>query len=68
MDNKIYWWGYLHSSGFIQIKRWFGDVRDFTEDCENNDFVLKVVPPFLAKTRDEAIRIIQEKLNEDQIK
>ena len=60
--NKTMWWGYLHQNGSIQVKRWFGDRKDYTEDCEGNDFVQQVVPPFEADSRDQALRIIGEKL------
>jgi hypothetical protein len=58
----ISWWGYLHSNGTIQVKRWFGDVKDYTDDCEGNDFVQQVVPPFQADTREEAVVIIRARL------
>ncbi len=58
------WWGYLHVGGNLQIKRWFGDVKDYTSDCENNPFVVKVVEPFSANSREEAIEIIQKRLTE----
>ena len=61
--EKIMWWGYLHTNGSIQLKRWSGDHRDYTEDCENNDFVQKVVRPFAAETREDAIKYIKGKLN-----
>jgi hypothetical protein len=48
------WWGYLHSNGTIQVKRWFGDHKDYTEDCAGNDFVVRVVKPFHAESREEA--------------
>lgn len=54
MSTELMWWGYLHSNGTIQVKRWFGDHKDYTEDCEGNDFVAQVVPPFSAKTREDA--------------
>ena len=52
--NKTMWWGYLHSNGTIQVKRWFGDHKDYTEDCAGNDFVVRVVKPFHAESREEA--------------
>ena len=61
--KEIYWWGYLHSNGKIQIKRWFGDHRDYTEDCDNNEFVISVVKPFVAPTFEDAEKIIRERLN-----
>lgn len=56
--DKIMWWGYQHQNGSIQVKRWFGDHKDYTEDCVDNDFVVTVVRPFEAQTRDDAIKII----------
>lgn len=60
--NTINWWGYLHSSGSVQLKRWFGDHKDYTEDCEGNDFVQQVVRPFAAETREKAMEILCERL------
>jgi hypothetical protein len=62
MLSKIMWWGYLHENGTPQLKRWFGDVRDYTEDCENNPFVLEVIQPFEAETREEAWEILVSRL------
>ena len=66
--DKVMWWGYLHSNGTVQVKRWFGDHKDYTEDCENNDFVCSIVRPFEANTRDEALKIITERLGLDENK
>jgi hypothetical protein len=60
--EKIMWWGYLHSNGSMQLKRWLGDHRDYTDDCEGNDFVLEVVRPFAAETREEAQKILAGRL------
>ena len=60
--SKEMWWGYLHSDGSIQCKRWLGDHRDYQDDCEGNDFVVQVVPPFAAKDRDEANSILATRL------
>ena len=62
--SAIMWWGYLHANGSIHVKRWFGDVKDYTEDCEGNDFVQRVVPPFIAANRDEASAIIRQRCGE----
>lgn len=56
--SDVMWWGYLHRNGTVQVKRWFGDHRDYTEDCENNPFVIRVVPPFAAETKEEATEYI----------
>lgn len=58
--SKIMWWGYLHRDGCIQVKRWFGDHRDYTEDCEGNKFMIQIVPPFEAESREQALKIINE--------
>jgi len=60
--NDIMWWGYLHQNGTVQIKRWFGDHKDYTDDCEGNDFVQQVVPPFQAANREQAETILYERL------
>ena len=57
------WWGYLHSNNTMQVKRWFGDHKDYTDDCIGNPFVLQVVRPFEADTREEAIAIIERELD-----
>jgi hypothetical protein len=56
------WWGYLHQNGTIQVKSWLGDIRDYTDDCYDNPFVIQVVPPFEANTKEEAYTIIKGKL------
>jgi hypothetical protein len=61
-EQKIMWWGYLHCNGKIQVKRWFGDHKDYTEDCEGNDFVISVVKPFAANSREEAWEILTKAL------
>lgn len=58
------WWGYLHSNGTLQLKPWFGDHEDYTGDCKNNPFVQRVVEPFEAATRDEAMVILAKKVEE----
>ena len=57
------YWGYLHANNKIQVKPWFGDHKDYTDDCENNPFVIQVVEPFEADTREDAERIIIAELN-----
>jgi hypothetical protein len=59
MCEKIMFWGYLHQNGSIHAKRWFGDQKDYTEDCEANDFVEQVVQPFAANTREQALGILE---------
>lgn len=56
--EEIMWWGYLHQNGTVQVKRWFGDHKDYTSNCRGNDFIQQVVPPFAAPSREEAIEIV----------
>jgi hypothetical protein len=58
------WWGYRHQNGSVQLKRWLGDKRDYTEDCEGNPFVGTIVVPFESGSRQEAIVILNQKLKE----
>lgn len=54
MSTQMMWWAYLHANGTVQVKRWFGDVKDYTTDCEGNDFVVQVVRPFRADDKNDA--------------
>ena len=54
------WWGYIHTNGSIQVKRWFDDPLDLREARES-PFVDRVYGPFEADGREEAIAIIKEK-------
>ncbi len=68
MFEPIQWWGYLHQNGTVQLKRYLGDPRDYTDDCEGNEFVLRVVRPFVAESRQEALMILTSKLGIQQEK
>lgn len=60
--SELMWWGYKNSNGTIQVKRWFGDHEDYTGDCVGNNFVQQVVNPFVADSREKAIKIITNDL------
>jgi hypothetical protein len=60
--HEMMWWGYLHQNGSIQVKRWFGDHKDYTDDCDGNDFVQRVVRPFTAATREEAVERVKKEV------
>ena len=60
--EKIMWWGYLHQNGSIQVKRWFGDHKDYTDDCDGNEFVVRVVRPFHAESHEKAEVVITSAL------
>lgn len=57
----LQWWGYLHTNGSIQVKRYF-DARDLSEARES-PFVQRMTGTFEADSREEAIVIAGEKLN-----
>jgi hypothetical protein len=60
--SELMWWGYLHANGSVQLKRWFGDHKDYTDDCDGNDCVVQVVRPFAAATREDAIDVLKARL------
>jgi len=60
--QEIMWWGYLHTNGTIQVKRWFGDHEDYIGDCIGNPFVVRVVKPFKATNHLEALKILEEQI------
>lgn len=57
-ETKLLWWGYKHTSGTYQAKRYF-DRRDIQE-AQESDFCEQVVGPFEAKDRDEALSIVKQ--------
>jgi len=57
---KNLWWGYSYINGSIQVKRYF-DEQDLKEANESS-FVDTVFKPFKAKDREEAIKIIKDKV------
>jgi hypothetical protein len=57
------WWGYEHSNGCILLKKWFGDHKDYTDDCKGNEFVKIVITPFEANSVQEAMEILTKKIN-----
>ena len=58
--NKNLWWGYLHTSGTLQAKRYFEPLD--IQEAEQSPFCEKVLGPFEAKDRDEAIAFIEKQL------
>lgn len=55
--NDNLWWGYKHTSGTYQAKRYL-DKLDIDE-AEQSPFVEQVVYPFYATNRDEALKHIK---------
>ncbi|MDR2207129.1 MAG: hypothetical protein LBE36_13355 [Flavobacteriaceae bacterium] len=61
MENKNLWWGYKHTSGTYQAKRYW-DKRDIQEAHES-PFCAVVTEPFEASNRDEALEIVKKLTN-----
>lgn len=59
MSELTLWWGYKHVSGTLHAKRYFGH-EDIVE-ARNSSFCEKIISPFHADTREEALVIIKEK-------
>lgn len=57
-NPKNLWWGYKHTSGTYQAKRYFG-VLDIKE-AEESPFCDIVVGPFEAIDREEALNFVKE--------
>ncbi|RUP42193.1 MAG: hypothetical protein EKK63_02530 [Acinetobacter sp.] len=56
--TKELWWGYKHTSGTYQAKRYFGPLD--TDEARDSPFCEQVVGPFPAKDRDEALDIVKQ--------
>lgn len=61
--GELEWWGYRHTNGSLQVKRYF-DRRD-TEEAKESPFCDIVVGPFLAKDREDAIKELKKKIGEN---
>jgi hypothetical protein len=61
-EKSLLWWGYMHSSGDIQVKRYFG-TQDITE-VKQSPFIHKIVGPFKAFGRADAENYVNEQLKD----
>lgn len=57
MKNKNQWWGYKHTNGHLQAKRYFTPL-DIQEAFES-PFVEQAYGPFDARDRDEALSVLE---------
>jgi len=57
MTVKNQWWGYKHTEGTYQAKRYFEPLD--IQEANESPFCEIVVGPFMAANRDEAIEIIK---------
>jgi len=63
--SDIQWWGYIHKNGNAQARRFFS-YRDLA-DANESDFVLYVYGPFSADSRDEALQIIKDRVQDIEV-
>lgn len=56
---KNLWWGYKHTSGTYQAKRYFAPID--IQEAQESPFCERAVGPFEAEDRDEALKIVEEK-------
>jgi len=54
------WWGYLHTDGSLQAKRYFQPLD--IEEAIESPFVVQALGPFKAKSRDGAIAYLHNVL------
>ena len=63
--TKLMWRGYLHQDGYIYVKRWFGDHKHHAKRCEGSKFIQRMVKPFEANSREEALLVLIALLKQD---
>jgi len=54
------WWGYLHTEGTIQVKRYFGPLD--IKEAKESSFVARICYPFVAYSREEAVERVKKAL------
>jgi len=62
--TKLLWWGYLHTSGTVQIKRYFSQLD--LDEANESPFVQRSYGPFPASGRDEAEAILRKQFGKEQ--
>lgn len=61
--QAMQWWGYLHTSGTLHVKRYHPDFGDGDiDDAYDSPFCAKVMGPFNAPDRDAAIEFLAKSL------
>jgi hypothetical protein len=58
--TENYWWGYLHTSGTLHVKRYFGALD--TDEARESPFVERVAGPWPAENREHALVKLREDL------
>lgn len=62
MSDKLLWWGYLHTSGTHQVKRYFEPLD--IQEAKESPFCELVFGPFPASDRDDALITLNELIGE----
>ena len=62
MDDKLLWWGYIHTNGSTHLKRYFGPLD--IEEAHKSPFCKVIFNPFPATNRDDAMVILNELVGE----
>ena len=58
--DSILWWGYRHTNGTLQAKRYFG--REDIKEAAESDFVDDYYGPFECNGREEALKILKKEI------
>ena len=58
--EKNAWWGYKHTNGSLQVKRYFS-LKDLIE-AQESEFVAEVRGPWECTNREEAMAKLKEQL------
>ena len=57
VTSQLMFWGYLHISGTLHLKRYF-NKRDI-EEAKESPFAQAIVQPFFASSQEEAMSILK---------
>lgn len=57
-EHTFLWWGYKHTNGSLQAKRYFGPLD--TDEARDSPFCAQVVGPFPARDREEALEKVKQ--------
>ena len=57
MFEQNQWWGYRHTSGSLQAKRYWGPLD--IQEAQESPFCAAVVGPFWASDREDALKKVE---------
>lgn len=58
MENTLTWWGYRHTNGHVQAKRYWGPLD--LKEARESPFVAAIHGPFEATGREDALSQIAQ--------